>query len=231
MTKKQHTAIICTTIILMIASSLLGLSAQSITTAASFFQSVSEQYGTFQDYEADMNITAGRSQMQGHVSFKRPNLLRIDFSNPQEQVILFNGDMLTIHLPGISSNLKQSVPASTDQAGMNLATPQGLALMSRYYSVAYEVGQDPVPLSESNPEQVVKLVLYPRNSSEGFRRIKLAITPDTKLIRQVEALTTQGQTFVFYFYNYAVNQNIPDQRFVYDAPSDANNFNNFLFSE
>lgn len=230
MTKKQHTAIICTTIILMIASSL-GLSAQSITTAASFFQSVSEQYGTFQDYEADMNITAGRSQMQGHVSFKRPNLLRIDFSNPQEQVILFNGDMLTIHLPGISSNLKQSVPASTDQAGMNLATPQGLALMSRYYSVAYEVGQDPVPLSESNPEQVVKLVLYPRNSSEGFRRIKLAITPDTKLIRQVEALTTQGQTFVFYFYNYAVNQNIPDQRFVYDAPSDANNFNNFLFSE
>lgn len=230
MTKKQHTAIICTTIILMIASSL-GLSAQSITTAASFFQSVSEQYGTFQDYEADMNITAGRSQMQGHVSFKRPNLLRIDFSNPQEQVILFNGDMLTIHLPGISSNLKQSVPASTDQAGMNLATPQGLALMSRYYSVAYEVGQDSVPLSESNPEQVVKLVLYPRNSSEGFRRIKLAITPDTKLIRQVEALTTQGQTFVFYFYNYAVNQNIPDQRFVYDAPSDANNFNNFLFSE
>ncbi len=230
MTKKHCTAIFCTAIILMIASSL-ALPAQSITTAASFFQSVSERYGTFTDYEADMDITAGRSKMQGHVSFKRPNLLRIDFTNPQEQVILFNGDMLTIHLPGISSNLKQSVPASTDQAGMNLATPQGLALMSRYYSVAYEVGQAPVPLNESNPEQVVKLVLYPRNSSEGFRRIKLAITPETKLIRQVEALTTQGQTFVFYFYNYAVNQNIPDQRFVYDAPSDANNFNNFLFSE
>ena len=230
MTKKHCTAIFCTAIILMIASSL-ALPAQSITTAASFFQSVSERYGTLTDYEADMDITAGRSKMQGHVSFKRPNLLRIDFTNPQEQVILFNGDMLTIHLPGISSNLKQSVPASTDQAGMNLATPQGLALMSRYYSVAYEVGQDPVPLNESNPEQVVKLVLYPRNSSEGFRRIKLAITPETKLIRQVEALTTQGQTFVFYFYNYAVNQNIPDQRFVYDAPSDANNFNNFLFSE
>lgn len=93
------------------------------------------------------------------------------------------------------------------------------------------MGQDPVPLSESNPEQVIKLILYPRNSSEGFRRIKLAIVPETKLIRQVEALTTQGQTFVFYFYNYNLNQNIPDQRFVYDAPSDANNFNNFLFSE
>ena len=171
--------------------------AQNITTAASFFQSVSEYYGTINDYEATMSITAGRSQMQGQVSFKRPNLLRIDFSNPKDQVILFNGDMLTIHLPGISSNLKQSVSPSSDQAGMNLATPQGLALMNRYYSVAYEVGQDPVPLSESNPEQVIKLILYPRNSSEGFRRIKLAIVPNTKLIRQVEALTTQGQTFVF----------------------------------
>lgn len=209
----------------------IQLAAQSITTAASFFQSVSEYYGTINDYEATMSITAGRSQMQGQVSFKRPNLLRIDFSNPKDQVILFNGDMLTIHLPGISSNLKQSVSPSSDQAGMNLATPQGLALMNRYYSVAYEVGQDPVPLSESNPEQVIKLILYPRNSSEGFRRIKLAIVPNTKLIRQVEALTTQGQTFVFTFSDYRLNQNIPDQRFVYDAPSDANNFNNFLFSE
>lgn len=228
MTKRHRIQIIA---MLLAAAACSRLAAQNITTAADFFKGVSEYYGTIRDYEADMDITAGRSRMQGKVSFKRPNLLRIDFTNPQEQVILFNGDMLTIHLPGISSNLKQSVPSSSDQAGMNLATPQGLALMSRYYSVAYEVGQDPVPLSESNPEQVVKLVLYPRNSSEGFRRIRLAITPSTKLIRQVEAQTLQGQTFVFYFYNYALNQSIPDQRFVYDAPSDANNFNNFLFSE
>lgn len=230
LTKKHNLQTIFIVIILLLGG-IVQLSAQNITTAASFFQSVSEYYGTIRDYEATMNITAGRSQMQGQVSFKRPNLLRIDFSNPKEQVILFNGDTLTIHLPGISSNLKQSVSSSSDQAGMNLATPQGLALLSRYYSVAYEVGQAPVPLSESNPEQVIKLILYPRNSSEGFRRIKLAIVPETKLIRQVEALTTQGQTFVFYFYNYSLNQNIPDQRFVYDAPSDANNFNNFLFSE
>ena len=220
LTKKQNLQVIFVSAILLIGG-IGQVFAQNITTAAKFFQSVSEFYGTIKDYEATMNITA----------FKRPNLLRIDFTNPKEQVILFNGDTLTIHLPGISSNLKQSVSPSTDQAGMNLATPQGLALMSRYYSVAYEVGQDPVPLSESNPEQVIKLILYPRNSSEGFRRIKLAIVPETKLIRQVEALTTQGQSFVFYFYNYNLNQNIPDQRFVYDAPSDANNFNNFLFSE
>ena len=31
--------------------------------------------------------------------------------------------------------------------------------------------------------------------------------------------------------DYVLNQNLSEQRFVYDAPSSANNYNNFLFSE
>ena len=205
--------------------------AQDITTASKFFQSVSESYGRIATYEADLSITADGQTMTAKVSYKRPSLLRMDFSNPQNQVILFNGDMLTIYLPGMSTNLQQSVTSTTDKAGMDLATPQGLALMSRYYTIAYEIGQSPVPLSDDNQEKVVKLILYPRNPAEAFRQIKLAITPDNKLIRRIEATTTQGQTFVFYFTNYNLNVEIPDQRFVYDSPATSNNYNNFLFSE
>ena len=205
--------------------------AQDITTASKFFQSVSESYGRISTYEADLSITADGKTMTAKVSYKRPSLLRMDFSNPQNQVILFNGDMLTIYLPGMSTNLQQSVTSTTDKAGMDLATPQGLALMSRYYTIAYEIGQSPVPLSDDNQEKVVKLILYPRNPSEAFHQIKLAITPDNKLIRRIEATTTQGQTFVFYFTNYNLNVEIPDQRFVYDSPATSNNYNNFLFSE
>ena len=115
--------------------------------------------------------------------------------------------------------------------GASLATPQGLSLMSRYYSVAYEKGQDPEPQEEGSDEKVIKLILSRRNSSEAFRYIKLAVNPDSKLIRRVEAVTPRGESFIFHFYNYALNQNIPDMRFVYDAPSSANNYNNFLFSE
>ncbi|AEE15971.1 LolA family protein [Treponema brennaborense] len=206
-------------------------SAQNILTASAFFQSVSEYYGTIKDYEANMQITAARSDMYGKVSFKRPNLLRIDFSNPENQVIVFNGETLTIYLPGPSAALIQSVTASSEQSGMSLATPQGLSLMSRYYSVAYEIGQAPVQLDETTDEKVIKLILSRRNSSEGFRTIKLAVNPETKLIRRVEAVTPQNETFVFLFSDYVLNQNISVQRFVYDAPSSANNYNNFLFSE
>lgn len=219
----------------LIGSILLLFSAvsysQNITTAGDFFKKVSTYYSTIKDYEASVDITADRLSMSGKVSFKRPDLLRIDFTKPDNQVIVFNGELLTIYLPDSSAVLQQQVKSDSGAGGASLATPQGLSLMSRYYTVAYEKGQDPEPIDDNSDEKVVKLILYRRNSSEAFRYIKLAVNPDSKLIRRVEAVTPHGESFIFYFYNYALNQNIPDMRFVYDAPSSANNYNNFLFSE
>ncbi len=207
--------------------------AQSILTAPAFFQTISEEYGKIQDYEASVDIKAGKASMEGRVSFKRPDLLRIDFSNPEEQVIVFNGDQLTIYLPGQDAVLNQSVQSGSGQTTTtaNMATPQGLSLMSRYYSVAYEVGQNPIPLEEGSDEMVIRLLLSRRNTTEAFRYIKLSVFPQNKLIRRIEAVTPQGETFQFDFTNYVINQGITDQRFIYDPPSSANNYNNFLFSE
>ncbi len=213
---------------LILAGSFLY--AQSILTARDFFQQVSAQYGQIQDYEANLAIKAASQNMQGRVSFKRPDLLRIDFSSPAEQVICFNGDMLTIYIPGSDAILNQSVQ-NDSKSSANMATPQGLSLLSRYYTIAYENGQDPEFLEEGSEEMVVKLILGRRNTTEAFRYIKMAVNPDTKMIRRIDAFTPQGESFRFDFTNYAINQGIPEQRFVYDPPSSANNYNNFLFSE
>lgn len=204
--------------------------AQSITTASAYFKTISEYYATLKDYEADFDIRADKKDMSGKVSYKKPDLLRMDFTFPAEQVIVFNGDMLTVYLPDASAVLQQSVKSDGGNAA-SLNTAQGLSLLSRYYVVAYETGQDPVPLEEGSSERVVKLVLSRRNSSEAFRYIKLAINAETKLIRRVEAVTSRGESFVFNFTGYKLNSDISDQRFIYDPPSSANNYNNFLFSE
>ncbi len=204
--------------------------AQSITTASAYFKTVSEYYATLKDYEADFDIRADKKDMSGKVSYKKPDLLRMDFTFPAEQVIVFNGDMLTVYLPDASAVLQQSVKSDGGNAA-SLNTAQGLSLLSRYYVVAYEIGQDPVPLEEGSSERVVKLILSRRNSSEAFRYIKLAINAETKLIRRVEAVTSHGESFVFNFTGYKLNSDISDQRFIYDPPSSANNYNNFLFSE
>ena len=79
---------------------------------------------------------------------------------------------------------------------------------------------------------VVKLILSRKNLSEGFKTIKLAISADTKLIRSVEAVqATTDEVFLFEFDSYTINHGIPAERFVYDYPSSANSYYNFLFSE
>ena len=110
---------------------------QTITTASEYFKSISDFYATLKDYEADMEIRADKQEMSAKVSYKKPNLMRIDFSSPENQVIVYNGDMLTIYLPGSSAVLQQVV--QSEKTGANMATAQGLSLMSRYYSVGYEV--------------------------------------------------------------------------------------------
>ena len=90
---------------------------------------------------------------------------------------------------------------------------------------------DPETVENPSDEMVVKLKLERKNSTEGFRQIILSINHDTKLIRRVEAVTTANENFVFNFTEYALNQRIPDTRFIYDSPSSANTYSNFLFSE
>lgn len=217
---------------------VVSLSSQTpILTVSAFFKTVSEKYAQIRDYEADMTVTTSKDIMHSRVSFKKPNLLRIDFSDPATQTIVFNGELLTVYLPRPKAILSQSVEGGSRARAANLATPQGLGLMSRYYSIAYETGQEPVALDESTAgsaaeEKVVKLLLSRKNTSEGFRTIKLAVNPSTLLIRRVEAVSAvTGEVFKFDFTDYALNQNIPDTRFLYDAPSSANTYNNFLLTE
>jgi len=206
------------------------VSAQNITTASAYFKTISEYYSSLKDYELDFEIKVDKTESAGKLSYKAPDLVRMDYTNPEEQVIVFNGTTLTIYLPDSPAVLQQDVSSNSTGAG-SVSTPQGLALMSRYYTVAYETGQAAEPLEEGSDEMVVKFILTRKSASEAFRYIKLAVNEKTKLIRRVEAVTPKGENFVFNFYDYKLNQNITDQRFIYDAPSSANNYNNFLFSE
>ena len=205
--------------------------AQSITTASAYFKTISEYYGTIKDYEVDFEIKIDKTESAGKLSFKSPNLMRMDYTNPEKQVICFNGDMLTVYIPSSPAVLQQQISPGSSNNAASLSTPQGLFLMSRYYTVAYENGQNAEPLGNGSNEMVVKFILTRKSSAEAFRYMKIAVNEKTKLIRRIEAVTPKGEHFVFNFYDYVLNQNMTEQRFVYDAPSDANNYNNFLFTE
>lgn len=206
---------------------------QEIITAAKYLEMVSEVYGSIRDYEANIVIRSGNSEMTGIVSHLSPSFLRIDFSRPADQVIVFNGELLTIYLPEYRAVLNQNINQSrrSTASGAGMASSQGLSMLRRNYVPAFVTGPNPEPLDTNSQERVVKLRLTRNSASEGFREIILSIDPNTKLIRRIEGSTITGSTVRFDFTNVKINQGIPEQRFIYDSPASANMYNNFLFKD
>jgi outer membrane lipoprotein-sorting protein len=207
------------------------LYAQEIVTAERYLERVSDAYAGFRDYEAKIAIRSGSTDMYGTVSHLEPNFLRVDFSTPAEQVIVFNGNNLTVYLPEYRAILSQDVASNSSAGGASLASAAGLSMLRRNYAAAFITGPEPIPLDDASKERVVKLRLTRRYGSEGFREITLSIDPATLQIRRMEAITIADVAIRFDFTSIKTNIGIPEQRFLYDSPASANMYNNFLFRD
>jgi outer membrane lipoprotein-sorting protein len=209
------------------------LYSQEIITAERYLEMTAERYGGIKDYEARINIRSGTTDMSGTVSHLTPSFLRIDFTTPAEQVIVFNGEQLTVYLPEYRAVLNQIITSNRQSTatGASLASAQGLILLRRNYIPSFVTGPEPAALDTESEEMVVKLRLVRRSLSEGFREIFLSIDPGTKLIRRIEGRTITEGLVRFDFLNIKTNQGIPEQRFIYDSPASANLYNNFLFRD
>ncbi len=200
--------------------------AQDILTADKFFRDVSARYSTMKDYEAVVSVVAGKQTMAGTVIYKAPSLMRMDFTQPASQVIVYDGQSLVVYVPEFRAILSQQTGSTTGAAA---ATGEGLRMLGRNYSVTYETGPTPTPLPGSESERVIRLVLSRLTVAEGFRTIVLSIDPDRMLIRRMEGVTLAGDSISYDFTNIRLDGGIQDTRFIYDSPASANVYNNFLF--
>jgi outer membrane lipoprotein-sorting protein len=209
---------------------VLAVSGQEIVTAEQFFSKVSDRYASINDYEAQVQINSGGQLMAGDLWFKSPQLMRIDFRQPPDQVIVFDGQRLVVYIPQYKAVLQQDVGSDNAGAGAaSLASREGLAMMKRNYAIAWESSPQAVPLDSGSSEMVQRLVLTRKSVSEGFKTIKISISPDTLLFRRIEGWTVANEKISFDFTETKLNQNIPTSRFLYDAPASASVYNNFLF--
>ena len=180
--------------ITLVSCCLSALSAEGVTTASAYFKSVSDNYAELSDYEVNFTLKiSNQREASGSLTYKTPSYIRLDYTKPEDQVVCYNGNNLVVYLPDSSIVLQQQAKNAT------VATAQGLSLMSRYYTVAYEKGQSAVPLDKGSSEMVVKFVLTRKSGAETFQKINIAVSPDTKLIRRMEAETSDGKIYVFNF--------------------------------
>jgi outer membrane lipoprotein-sorting protein len=202
--------------------------AQEIQTAENFFDGVSDRYSKIQDYTATIVISREETVMQGQLYYKNPNMLRIDFQDPEEQVLVTDGELLTIYIPKYEVIMEQKLKRKSQVGVAGLASEAGLTILKKNYGVAFLTGPNEVPLEEGSQERVVQLKLTSRSTAEGFRQIIISVGSNG-LIRRITGVTLGYEELIFDFLDILVNQSIPDTRFQYDSPAYANVYQNFLY--
>ena len=202
---------------------------QRIVTASEFLNFVSVQYGSIEDYEANVTITKGKEKMSGILYYKTPSLLRINFDTPKEQVLVVDKEKLVIYIPKYRVIMQQKLKKKGGSvSGAGMASREGLKILKQNYTVAYLESPDFVPLDDGSEEMVKKLKFIWRTADEGFRQLVMSVGQDN-LIRRLLCVTADYTEMQFDFTDIKTNEGIPDTRFEYDSPASANVFENFLF--
>jgi len=198
-------------------------------TATSFFEQVSERYKSVVDYTADLVITRGETVQSAKVWYKSPNLLRLDFEEPEGMVIAVDGERLQVWVPDFSVTFEQPLRRNSQAELASVTSSAGLEMIKKYYTISYDPIPGRVPLDPGSSEEVIKIKAEWKSNNEGFRKLQLSIDADTRFIRRVTGITTTNDEITFDFTNLVLNPDIPDARFQYESPPTGNTIENFLF--
>lgn len=202
--------------------------AQQILTAREFFDTVATNYASIDDYLADLVWRDEDSTMRGELTYKRPNMIRIDFSEPEDQVLVSDGEILQVYVPAYFVVLEQELRESVGSVPGGPATEAGLALMRRNYDIAYLEGLEPVPLEEGSETFVTQLRLDRKQVTEGFRELVLSIDEEG-FIRRIDGTKIDYEEVQMELSNIRINQRVSDRVFEYEGDPSASTNEDFLY--
>ncbi len=231
--RRFRTVILAATVFAIIAMPVFS---QDIRTASELLRRVAEEYAGFDDYVAEIVMTTEDDVMEGTLYHRQPNDLYIEFSNPEEQFILSDGEHLRVHVPSLNVTLSQRLRRQSDATPGGVATGEGLALLRRNFSVAYQSSPDFVSLESTTGaiesvgpnDQVVNLRLDTSSPNEGYRQLILSIDEDYR-IRRIVGTTVDYDLVQFDFMDIRANVSVPGSRFEYESPAASSTFEDFLF--
>ena len=199
---------------------------ERLLSAEKFLSTLSTKLEKVKDYTASVVITQGKAVSRGELYYKAPDDLRIDFDEPQGQVLVLDDEKLTVYVPQYQVVLEQSYPQSVE-AVEDLPTSRGLATLEREYSVGYLTGPSPVPIQEGSKEMVTKLKLVPLTVT-GFQQLILSVKGS--IVRRMEGLLQNGDRITLDLEQVRINQGVPASRFLFDAPENTRIVSDWLFN-
>jgi len=175
--------------------------------AATAFQAVRDRYSKVKSLTGQFKQTVCSEDLgycmdlHGKFSLRRPNLFRLDVSDPERQVIVSDGEYTWFYWP--DSNLVRKTPGG--------ANPFFDILLG---SPDHGVQAESVALEEDSK----LIVLVPVDSMASFRDIRLNVSPKDYSIMRIALDDGFGTVTKFELSHVKRNPDLPAKTFVFAPP-------------
>lgn len=200
------TALVATALLLAVVPTHADVRSDAVTR-------LQQRYDRTETLQADFSQTvesatlAGTLESKGTVAFEKPNRMRWDYTSPEPQLIVGDGETLWIYQP----DLKQVIKAPLKDA-FTSTTPvtflAGLGQVERDFDVSLE---------EDTPEQWV-LRLVPKKKDQGLGDMVLGVRKSDASVAEARIKDPAGTTTRIRFSNEKLNATVDADRFKFTPP-------------
>ena len=206
---RVHVAWICGLAIAALASELRAADVSAIV------QKVQERYDATRDFTAtvtqEMTIASlGKTTTaRGTVAFKKPGKMRWELDHDAPQVIVADGSTLWLYQPKEHQVLKAPFDAAF-RSTTPISFLTGVGRIAQDFDVSID--------GTSADGQLVYLILVSRRDSAAVGKLRLTVARDSGEIRGAEVHDPLGNVSRLQFDDIRRNQDLPDDRFVFQLP-------------
>ncbi len=179
---------------------------------------VEEHYKAIQDFQADF-VQIARilsypedQRSEGKVYIKRKRMMRWDYQKPSRDQYFIRGDTVIFYSPE-TGQARRAHLGHQNGIRSPLVFFEGLLASQSEYSIS--IAAD----SSTDRSRSIILRLDPKNrEKEPVLKILLYINRKDYHIERIDQFDLYGNVTELYFRNIRLNQNLPDQRFEFEAP-------------
>ncbi|HOV12977.1 MAG TPA: outer-membrane lipoprotein carrier protein LolA [Spirochaetota bacterium] len=218
-----------------------SFSQDELVSAKELLQKLSVSFkSNVKDLEAEIKWIQDKETQKGTLFYKNPQKIRINFTDPSNQVICSNGYMLWVYIDYLNLILKQEIlqkektktEEGKSQTVINplLINPVGYDRFLTEYAIEYNETKTQVDYKDGSKVYQFKLFRW-KSSKGGFNTILLTISATDGLIRRVEGITATYKRITLELDNIKLNKNISDITFNYEPPAHANTVDNFITNQ
>ena len=237
--KNKYNLLFLSLVILLYSQSLL-YSQDDLLSAKNMLENLSEKFkANVKDFKAEVKWTQGTEVQTGKLFFKNPQKLKIDFTEPANQVICTNGYELWVYIPLLSITLHQNILNKTklknEEGNVEtvdspiLLNPVGFDKFLTEYSIEFNETKEKITYKDNTKVYQFKLIRW-RTSKSGFNSIILYVQ-DNGFIRQVKGTNAAYRQTILEIDKIETNTNISDLVFDYEPPAHSSTVEDFITNE